>query len=924
MWNRSSSVQQRFAERCSELLETMVSQAREKDPWKIYLAKGAGDRAIAGDHEERHLLELLQNARDAIFRGHSEGIEAPGRVLVAVTEHGMAMANTGSPFHLNDEDVLEAVRFLMRSDKVGKGFVGHKGIGLKSILLRAGAFSVRTRIDGDVLRASFSRYRTARHLLDRIATSSHDFPHQEDILTELSRMPLFTQPHADDAGGAALGDDTALVESLINGSVAHPTGLSRDHRPAELTPYTTVVYLPYADDAWERLLDEVKAKLPQDRRDRFHREQQQMGTSRRAGAEALWKELMALDPRVFVLLGEISEIQFVRFAEGELVEGQRIDIDRPLSPLNDVGLATRMVEVRGGEWHGLGEQTSKAWTRSFTILSAPTALGKENEKVGEKGPQEYVRILLEVPGSDPMSLRNEPLFLYYPIDSSLSGLPFLIHGPFRVNSSRTELAASEAEHNRRVLLEAVRLLEERLPSLLEEGPLRAWLPWVLLPQVGENEDAWASRDGLQRWLVTEVFDLLRKMPCAPTVRGRARPSDVHFLPEHPGALALLEDLHPQGHEETSGLCLLAPDSRLTYQRLHEHRGAHWEGAARTIGLGQMDRTRFASALVEDLKRVERRSPWRVDAERARAFFLGLCAFLVDETRKVDEVTAAILGQEKVPLLPVCQDYRSDQEGATSLLLVSTEPREIGGGATEKAGRVVFWRPTSREARTEDLPPPPAAIPVYFIDPEILEVAPTESVLARAGRAWGTARFEGRPDLFRRVADETAKVAGPDIASVLGYLAGLLQSIRVTSFSGADDLEPRPYAAIDLPTLRNFVNVYHRSASQRTLDRQRLESLQAWSRILVPVHSERNEQAPAHTTAFGPEWAALLERAVEQMQTISQDDQDPPEAMWARAIRALTAYRRRIGRLPSCPRYPEVASPDDPCWQEAYERVREMM
>lgn len=64
----------------------MVRQAQEKDPWKIYLAKGAGDRAIAGDHEERHVLELLQNARDAIFRGRLEGNTLPGRVLIAVTD----------------------------------------------------------------------------------------------------------------------------------------------------------------------------------------------------------------------------------------------------------------------------------------------------------------------------------------------------------------------------------------------------------------------------------------------------------------------------------------------------------------------------------------------------------------------------------------------------------------------------------------------------------------------------------------------------------------------------------------------------------------------------------------------------------------------------------------------------------------------
>ncbi len=122
-------IQARFATRCEALLHTMVEQARQEDTWDIYLAKGAGDRAIAGDHEERHLLELLQNARDAIYRGRLEGNDTLGRVLILVAEHGVAMANTGAPFRLDQEEVLKAVRFLMRSDKAGYGFIGHKGKG---------------------------------------------------------------------------------------------------------------------------------------------------------------------------------------------------------------------------------------------------------------------------------------------------------------------------------------------------------------------------------------------------------------------------------------------------------------------------------------------------------------------------------------------------------------------------------------------------------------------------------------------------------------------------------------------------------------------------------------------------------------------------------------------------------------------------
>jgi hypothetical protein len=338
----------------------------------------------------------------------------------------------------------------------------------------------------------------------------------------------------------------------------------------------------------------------------------------------------------------------------------------------------------------------------------------------------------------------------------------------------------------------------------------------------------------------------------------------------------------------------------------------------------MDREEFARALAEALKRAGGQSPWRVDAAPARSFFLGLCVFLIDEEGKIDEGTIKILGRERAPLLPVFPEYGNGQGDTDSLLLISTEPRESGRGTREKAGRVVFWQPASVEARTEGLPPPPSTIPVYFIDPQVIEVAPTESILSRVGRLWGTAQFEGRPDLFRRVADEAAQVSGQEIAPVLGYLAGLLQSIRVASFSGADDLQPRPYAMIDLDTLGDFVNEYRRSTNQRTLDRRRIDSLQAWSCIPVPVQSKEVGQAPAHTVAFGPEWAEFLEEVVEQMRVEIEEEQDPPEAIWASAIRALTAFRQQMGRHPDDRLYPEAAPPDDSRWEDAYQRLHEVM
>lgn len=923
---RVGTIQEEFARRCDELLDMMVNQAREEDPWDIYLAKGAGDRAIAGDHEERHLLELLQNARDAIYRGRLEGDTSPGRVFVAVTEHGMAMANTGAPFRLNDEDVLKAVRFLMRSDKAGKGFIGHKGIGLKSILLRAGAFSVRSSINNEVLRATFSRYRTATYLLDKMRAAVDDFPNHWHVLEELSRMPLFTQPHPDWADQDALGADTQLVEALLKGNSDQMLGLSDEGYPSSLEPYTTVVYLPYHDEEWEQLLDGVEQIVLEERGpgslQAFRHARDQMGTvSKGANADVVWRELMELDPRVLVLLGEINEIQFALFREGKLIEACRIGIKQPLSPLNDHECASmEEVALRVRRWSETGKLVKPLQHRTFIVLSAPTELGVESDSLDTEGPPEYIRILLEVPSSDPVSLRDEPLFLYYPIEASRSGLPFLIHGPFRVNSSRTALVPSQEDHNRQVLRKAVDLIGNSLDTLLKsESPLRRWLPWALLPLADPEGETSTGRGTLQLELAECIVQLLRKKPCVPTTRGTCRPDKVHFFPDRPDALSLLEELKVGRRKMSGQFFLLEHGNRVTYQRLQAHAKDRWVRAAKAIGLGQVDLLSFTQDLTEHLGRAAKGRPLPVEADQARAFFLSLCA-LLGEDSEVARKAAKVLGQGGVPLLPAFAGPAEDQEGGGKLLLVPAEARrETGATAPRRASRVVFWRPSSVKARTGDLPSPPSAIPVYFIDPSVVEAegARAEGILSTFYDEWGTTRFESRPDLFRRVADRAAQLSGKSVLPVLGYLAGLLHLITSESFSGAEDLRPRPYAAIDIATLWNSLHTL-RPWRQRSLDRQHIESAQLWAQVWVPMQDGEQVEASSSSAVFGPAWADFLERVAPPA---TKEEDTPPEMIWARAIRALISFRETIGRTADDPCCPELAPPDDPRWDQARRQLR---
>ncbi|HHE71656.1 MAG TPA: hypothetical protein ENL34_05190, partial [Chloroflexi bacterium] len=707
-------------------------------------------------------------------------------------------------------------------------------------------------------------------------------------------MPLFTQPHPDWADeDDALGADTQLVEALLEGTRDRILGLSDEGYPSSLGFYTTVVYLPYHDEEWEQLLDGVEQIVQEERGPAslrtFRDARKQMGTaSKGADADAVWRELTELDPRILVLLGEIAEIQFARFREGELIEACRIDIKQPLSPLSGHDRASmETVELEVRQWSETSNPVQPPQHRTFIVLSAPTELGVESDSLDTEGPPEYIRILLEVPSSDPVSLRDEPLFLYYPIEASLSGLPFLIHGPFRVNSSRTALVPSQEDHNRQVLREAVDLIGNSLDTLLKpESPLRRWLPWALLPLADPEGETSTGRGTLQLELAECIVQLLREKPCVPTTRGTTcRPDKVHFFPDRPDALSLLEELKV-GREKMSGqFFLLEHGNRVTYQRLQAHAKDRWVRAAKAIGLGQVDLLSFAQELAEHLGRVAKGGPLPVEADQARAFFLSLCA-LLGENSEVARKAAKVLGQGGVPLLPAFAGPAEDQEGGGKLLLVPAEARrETGATAPRRASRVVFWRPSSVKTRTGDLPSPPSAIPVYFIDPSVVEAegARAEGILSTFYDEWGTTRFESRPDLFRRVADRAAQLSGKTVLPVLGYLAGLLHLITSESFSGAEDLRPRPYAAIDIATLWNSLHTL-RPSRQRSLDRQRIESAQLWAQVWVPMQGGEQVEAPAESAVFGPAWADFLERVAPPATEKEKDT--PPEMIWARAIRAL--------------------------------------
>ncbi len=185
------------------------------------------------------------------------------------------------------------------------------------------------------------------------------------------------------------------------------------------------------------------------------------------------------------------------------------------------------------------------------------------------------------------------------------------------------------------------------------------------------------------------MSLLQETPSAPVEIGLQSPDNVVFFPARPDALLMFEGLDGAVAERNGQLELLAPGSRKAYVRLHKSMGDRLVRAAGRIGLGDTDVRAFAEFLVQRF--CPRTEPIYVDGQQAMSFFLNLSTlFSEQEDSQISREAATLLGQERVPLLPVAL---GDQEATTRVQLVPAEGRHSAQSEKlERATRVVFLAP----------------------------------------------------------------------------------------------------------------------------------------------------------------------------------------------------------------------------------------
>ncbi|MFQ6041628.1 MAG: sacsin N-terminal ATP-binding-like domain-containing protein, partial [Candidatus Poribacteria bacterium] len=115
---------------------------------------GRGERYLRQDYQGRYVFELLQNIRDAALYNEDDGRSS---AFFLVTRTALIVANYGRPFDL---DGIKSIRSIGLSTKASTKYIGHKGIGFKSVF----EITENPQIFSGGYQLQFSRGKTVQRL----------------------------------------------------------------------------------------------------------------------------------------------------------------------------------------------------------------------------------------------------------------------------------------------------------------------------------------------------------------------------------------------------------------------------------------------------------------------------------------------------------------------------------------------------------------------------------------------------------------------------------------------------------------------------------------------------------------------------------------------------------------------------------------
>jgi len=889
--------EQELRSRWQERWDNFLSHVREADTAEAAqnalrdkVIIGNAERKIAGGHEGREILELLQNARDAIWQGDAE----QGRVYVGVYDEGVLVANTGSRFDLFDPQVEDAVTMI---GETGKGdddqSIGHKGVGLKSILATGDAFEIFTRPDqssDDILAVQLSRaYLVAaiRNRLDQdsnisdltddlddatlqevLTNSSPDetIPLTDGVQDSISKLPLFNFPVPLAMNGSVADSDPvrSRVRELLTGSSS--TSIEDQFR--------TAVFIRYKDSEWRSQLSDIGTSTP---------EEEDTG-SIEDRPQRIWEYLSAtasedgLQPETLVQLGGIEELTLERATDGgsDTVRKERWEIHRDSSQnIATPDLAHSEVDVH------IHSPDDTETTHRFDQFQFTNARQHHTTLLVNKAADG---------GSVPTA--SYPLYLFYPIEgTSAVELPFCLHGRFRVETNRKDLSSNNLAANWSVLQEGLDLIElvgEEVAIAATDPDAPSYsthLPWCLLPSIPDVDEVSepTSNDELFDWFRLELFERLGATECIPTVNGPQQPENtlLHWdssVLEGQLAYRTLVD-HLERSVET------APESTplLTQKALNAvlEIPSIWRERIQML-LAIEDGQTASKALLEEW--VEQLAtglamqgddpPARiVPAAAARTLLRGTVTLLAAATEgdeSLDE-TLTDLGDrfDGIYLLP-CRIREVDPDEELALVTIERRQTPTGGQHTQRRIRSVIWdiESTTRDIERPPTPPRTSNMTVYFLDDVIQEDATVHHVLSTAGRVWGLRAYEGIPSFIRSLLDTFADGRHETVEPIdFAFLTALVDRIGVES----DDLQMGEGEFFPLSYLKTAIT--QQEGDQRANLRRRVQLR------TCDLQLHQTQPQPIAQTVLSDEWQSVRERALRSDEEKQADDDTEVTADW---------------------------------------------
>jgi hypothetical protein len=780
---------------CSDF-DTAVSSETIPELLRDKVKNGNAERAIAGGHEGREVLELLQNARDAI-----PSDSCGGRVYIGIYEEGVLVANTGSPFDLFDPDVEDAVTMIGESSKEhSEEEIGHKGVGLKSVLATGEAFEIWSQHEAatdDLLRVRLSRAYITATLLATLGYESDavvkysDIPNEtiqtfasagtpsnrttqlnQDAREAIGKIPLFDFP-------VPLPATPAEPETIASKAADLVTGKTADwYGPA----FRTAVFIDYEDEAWNDLLDTFEIPHP-DPPERTPAER----------ADQLWSYLShgteerGLTAETLIQFGGIDELLLERRDADGCQQRECREVDRTEQSAGGAPIEHEQVTVTVSDDEGV-------------------VTGKTFDEFRPVGDESDVQLLVPTDVTEREQLPTYPLYLYYPIENTRDiGLPYSLHGHFVVETNRKDLSLNSLDTNQATLERGIELIGDVAETAATQD-LGEQYPWVLLPPVPETyPETPSTQANTLRWFQGKVYEELRDRACVPALTGpdsavasvQPRNALLHWdraVRDGFGALyAVSEAIDPTVRTDASLQFL--PESAL---RGSTKLPLAWDDRLEQL-LDVDEPTAYSQTVAEAWATVlsatlsqqdaDGKSHLICDATIARDLFGGTVETILQSGTDDDELesTLTMVAEplESVYLLP-CRhmdgqeafETATDSDGTTelatdeeTLLLIPVESRE--GGRTQERGinrsRSVIWDINSpeRDAEPPDVPREKSSYQVYFFDRITEQDERARRVLELAGRPWGVRRYDGTPSYFRELLDTFATI-DPDRVGPLDF------------------------------------------------------------------------------------------------------------------------------------------------------------